>query len=625
MNWKATVGLAVVLCILIGVNIGLKKHAEHVKSAEDIAKKVYQVERDNIDEVRLAAKGQDEIVARKDGDTWNIIKPVEAKADKTVMERIVREFADAKKQDTVDDAATDLKPYGLDKPAITVGVKTTDDKDTEHVLAIGDQNPTKSYYYAARGGEKSVFLISNYVRNTFDKKLKDLRDKTIVTAKKGDINMIEIARDDTVIKLEKDTNWYLREPLSARADKDAVNKILDKLDTVRVDEFVNEKPDDLAKYGLDKPAAKLTVYTGDEKSAQTILFGSANDTGTGVYAKRDVASNVVLIKKDLMDTLPKGVDDIRNRKLVLAGHADINKFEYTTSEGSFTVALDKNNVWYVEKPQRVKADTMAITDLLRDLGNLKVEEFLDKAPDSAGFDKPRVKLDLWYKGKTKPVTMLIGNALPNGDLAYGQTEDGSVVTVHLDKNALDSVKKNLFDLRDKVLVNFSNSDVDHIETMYLGTRVDVARKNNNWTLIQPKGAKLSDQMGADELARSINYLKMKEIVTATTPTDLAKYGLDKPLASFTVYLKDGKTIGPFNIGDESPSNPTLFHAVHTQTPGLYLIDKSVVDSIHKWVSDVTGEKLASVTTATRDRATERVAAEQKKKAESNKTDDTTEK
>lgn len=614
MNWKVTVGLAVVLCILVGVHLGLKKRAELVEEEEVAAKQVYQVERDDITELKLAVKDEDEIIARKKDGEWTLVAPVDAKADTSEIERIVREFVDAKKQETVDEDAKNIGVFGLAKPGISVGVKTADDAD-EHVMVIGDQNPTKTYRYAAKDGDSNVFLLSNYVYTTFNKTLKDLRDKHVMDIVRADVNMMEIARGNSIVKLEKNGEWFVREPIAARADEDAVTGILDELESVLVEEFVSENPENLDEYGLADPAARFTVYAGDEQSAQTILFGSEKDDGTGVYAKRDVAKNVVLLKEGLLDTLPDDVDDIRNHKLVVAEHTDLKKIEYVSSGGSFTLAVDDTDGWYIEKPDRIKADTSAITDLFRTAGEIKAEEFFVETPAGAGFAGPRIKLAMWYKTDKDPVTVLIGVQLPDSDLAYAQTEEGETVTVSLTEDMLDSLNMNLFDLRDKVIVNFSTDDVDHIETAYLDRRVDIERKDDEWAVKKPDDKQIPSQFTADELVRSINYLQMKDMVTAAAPDDLTRYGLDDPMASFTVHLKDGTVIGPVNIGDESGSSPTLFNAVHTGKQGIVLIEKTVVDSMRQQIADIVGDSLPSVTTATRERMTERVADKERAAAQ----------
>jgi len=110
---------------------------------------------------------------------------------------------------------------------------------------------------------------------------------------------------------------------------------------------------------------------------------------------------------------------------------------------------------------------------------------------------------------------------------------------------------------------------------------------------------------------AVNYLKMSKLVATAVPDDVAQYGLDKPLASFTVNMKDDTVIGPFLIGDESNTDPANFYAVHTQIPGLYLVGQQVPADIQNRLGEILGKSLRDVTAATRDRQTERIAAEQR--------------
>jgi len=626
MNWKATVVLAVVLCILIGVHIGLKQHRQQVKEAEEEAQKVYQIAQDDVTELRLAVRDEEEIVAAKKDDEWMIAAPVEARADGTAVERIVRDFAEAKRQRTVDEAPAEFGPYGLDEPELTIGVRLAEDTETEHVLLIGDQNPTKSYYFAKRADEDAVFLVNTWLKTGFDKTLKDLRDKKIIDAEKSDITMLDVVRADTAITLEKDDDtWYIRKPVEARADDDAMDTLLDKIASAEVQEFVIEQPGDLAEYGLDDPQVRLTAYTGDERAGQTLLIGSKNEDETGVYAKRDIAENIVLMKQEFLDEIPETVNDVRNRKLILATAHDLDKFEYSTSKGSFTFELDDEGTWYIEKPRRVKADTLALNDLFREFDDIEVAEFLAETKPEYGFDTPRARLAMWYKpaGETpsaevekkaaaEPVTVVIGAENPDDtELAYALNEEAVPVAVKFGKDELDALEKTFFDFRDKVLVSFSKDETQRMDVAYLDDKVSVALTNDKWSVVEPTDVKLRDQGIVDRLTWAIDYLKMAKIIGTETPEDTGQYGLDEPMASFTVHLKDGETIGPFRIGDESTTDADKFYATHAQKPGLYLVEKQVLDDIRGRVGDILGKTLKEVTPATRDRTTERSAETQK--------------
>jgi len=485
MNWKVTAVLAVVLCVLLGVHWGLKRHRTGVEEAERQAKQIHQIEQTDITELRLAVEGEKEIVGRKEADEWSLVAPVEARVDATAFDRILRDFTGARKLRTVDETPADLGVYGLDEPAIEIAVKTAADSETEHALLIGSQNPTKSYYFAKRPDEPAVFLVNTWLKTGFDKKLKDLRDKKIVNAEKTAVSMIEVARAETTIKLEKDGDiWHVREPVAVRADKNAVTALLDEIAAAEVQEFVSDEPGDLTEYGLAEPAVQLTVYTGDDQAAQTLLLGAENKEATGIYAKRDIAENVVLMKKTLLEKIPDTVDNIRNRSLVLATAGDIAKFEYSTAGGSFTLELDDDKVWNIDKPRRMKADMIAVNSLFTDLDGIQAASFLAETKPEYGFDKPRVKLVMWYTTEDEsadgqPVTALIGAENPDDtSISYALSEEGTPVTVSLGKDTLAKLEKTLFDFRDKVLVDFRRDDVARMEVTYLDDTLTVALEDD---------------------------------------------------------------------------------------------------------------------------------------------------
>jgi len=55
--------------------------------------------------------------------------------------------------------ATDLAPFGLDKPVYTLTLAV---KGADLVLQIGAENPDKTDFYVMRSGSKQIFLIGNY-------------------------------------------------------------------------------------------------------------------------------------------------------------------------------------------------------------------------------------------------------------------------------------------------------------------------------------------------------------------------------------------------------------------------------------------------------------------------------
>jgi len=592
MNWKSTVAFVVVLALLVGYYVFTIKKEEKQQEADEAAKKIYQIDQNDIVELRIAGKDEEAIVCKKSEDEWTIEAPIKVEANSTAIDGVAKDLADAESQRTVDEEAKDLKPYGLDEPSLTISaLKQNEEKPS--VLLVGNENPTKTGYYVSREGENTVLLVSSYTKGTLDKKLSDLREKTIIKMEQDDVKALDVALDDESASMEKDSedNWKLAEPVKATADKEKVNKIITELRNAKVKEFIEEEPADLSEYGLDEPKAMVTVYIGEDKARKTILFGDADDDENGVYAKRETAKNVVLLPKTVFDAIPEDLDELRNKSLLLASTGDVVKVEHRCRSGAFLVEKDEQGTWYLKKPVDEKADSLTISGIFSTLKDMKAGKFLTEEKDEFGLDNPQVKTSLWVKDAEEPVAVVIGAENPDTHVLYAKTSEGNVVTIG--KDTLDDLNKTLFEFRDKVLVSFDKADAEKISVTYGDEVVELARDGEEWKAEQPEGLKLSSQGVVDQLIWAINYLKMEKIVSGKVPENVTEYGLDNPAASFTVSLKGERTLGPFKIGYESEDaeKPDTVFATLEQRPGLYLVGKDVLNDIQNRLGDITGKEL----------------------------------
>ena len=82
-------------------------------------KKVLNFDRDKVDRVEIA-DGDKQLTLLKSGGDWRVAAPVEARGDFGAIEQLVSRVQSAQMKSVASEAATDLKEYGLDKPATTV-------------------------------------------------------------------------------------------------------------------------------------------------------------------------------------------------------------------------------------------------------------------------------------------------------------------------------------------------------------------------------------------------------------------------------------------------------------------------------------------------------------------------
>src|SRR5262245_32211175 len=96
--------------------------------------KIFNVEADKIEEVRLTYNGESSLLRKADG-AWKMIEPVAADADTTEASGLASSLAQLELNRPLDDNPKDLAVYGLAKPQMEVSFKAG---TTTGKIAIGD-------------------------------------------------------------------------------------------------------------------------------------------------------------------------------------------------------------------------------------------------------------------------------------------------------------------------------------------------------------------------------------------------------------------------------------------------------------------------------------------------------
>src|SRR5262249_53821725 len=162
----------------------------------------------------------------------------------------------------------DLKKYGLEPPAAVVTIEALEkNKLVERVLQIGapvdPMKPDGERFVKAQGSTMVAVMAAPLAEKLVADPRK-FRDLTLgpgfVTA-----DRIELERGDRKVTFVKGAGgWKMSAPFDAEAEDEALRELHDMLAKLRANEFVEEKPKDLAKYGLDKPT-HWRVFNGDKE------------------------------------------------------------------------------------------------------------------------------------------------------------------------------------------------------------------------------------------------------------------------------------------------------------------------------------------------------------------------
>lgn len=405
------------------------------------------VQSDKIDEVRVSSSAGDATTVKKENGAWRIVEPAAAKADDNEVNGITSALSSVEVVRVVDENPANLNDYGLSNPRIEVDFKAPGDKDYKKLL-IGEKSPTGADLFAKRNDDKKVFLIPAFQESTFDKKTFDLRDKTLIAFDREKVDAIDIVASGKAIDFAKDGgDWKITKPVAAKADFGSVEGLIGKVQTAQMKSIVSAAPtpEDLKKYGLDRPQATVELGAGSSKA--TLLVGGKADDNT-VYARDASKPAVVTIDKSLADDLGKGADDYRVKDLFQFRAYNANHVEIT--RGDQKIVLDRvkgqgdnaQDKWHRASPNPADLDRDKVDGVLAKLANMRATSFVDSTAKT-GLDKPALTVSVKFDDNKKDERVTFGKA--GDDVFAARGEPGAMKVDAQDftdvNKAIDDISK----------------------------------------------------------------------------------------------------------------------------------------------------------------------------------------
>ncbi len=416
---RTTIGLVVVLGGLLAYIYFVTWKQPDQAPGPKQDKVFASLEADKIEELRIKAESGDTSALKKDKDGWRLAEPVTAAASETEVSGITSALSQLEIVRVIDEKPASLNEYGLATPRIEVDFKATGDKDFRTLL-IGQKTPTGGNLFAKKKSEDKVFLIAGFQEPTFNRGTFELRDKAALHFDRDKVDRIAIDAGGKGLELAKAGNdWNITKPLKTPSDFSAVEGLIGRLLSAQMKTIASEAPSpaDLKKYGLDKPAATVTLGLASATAALQI-GGKSPDGAT--YAKDASKPLVMTIDSALVDELKKGPDDYRRKELFALRAYDTTRIELT--RGSQTVAFDKikgskpvdDDKWRRAGDKPVDADKEKMSVLLAKLESVRATKFVDSTTKT-GLDSPALTVYAKFEDGKKEERVMFGKA---GDTVY---------------------------------------------------------------------------------------------------------------------------------------------------------------------------------------------------------------
>jgi hypothetical protein len=438
MNFKTTGLFALVLAVGIIAVVLLDKQDGKKEEATKLEGKLLAVEAETISEIILEPSG---IHCVKDSGDWKIISPVVADAEQSGINAISEMFSWINIERSISSDVSEENIYGLSPEMGKMIVVHSSGIDT---LFLGDKSPTGSFVFAKKSGSPDIFLTSTTLKSNIEKSLFDLRNKDALDFEKNAIRSFYLSCANGKFEIVKSAgSWLVKDGEELDTDQSEVNKIIDGLANERAKEFVDERPANLQRYGLQKPAIRIDLFLGENRAKKSLLIGKKSSSS--YYAKDDSKNPVFLVDTSFVNILNTDLYTLRKKDLADFNSTDVNKLELEFSNQLIVCSKDTSGTWMVIKPAPRKAKSWEISSITRKAAQLEVVKFVDDQPSSLaryGLDSPSVKAR-FYKDDSLLLDVLLGKRL--GDDVYAKLAGKSSVYL-IEKEVLEIWTPNFKDI-----------------------------------------------------------------------------------------------------------------------------------------------------------------------------------
>ena len=270
-------------------------------------------DRDKVDALDVTAAGKTVAIVKAGGE-WKLARPIQVRADFSVIEGLVGRLQTAQMKSIVAAEATpaDLKKYGLDKPGVTVNLNAGSARAT---LVVGGK-AAENTVYARDTSTAMIVTVESALLDDLKKTADDYRRRDLFEFRAYNADRVEITRGGQAIVFERTkappavtqpdaggNKWKRVSPNPADVDRDKVDALLARLAGLRATSFVEST----AKTGLDKPAMTVSVKFEDGKKEERISFGQA---GADTFASRPGDPGAMKTDTTGVNESFKALDDI---------------------------------------------------------------------------------------------------------------------------------------------------------------------------------------------------------------------------------------------------------------------------------------------------------------------------
>lgn len=390
----------------------------------------------------------------------------------------------------------------------------------------------------------------------------------------ADITKVEIRhREAETTRIERDgANWKITSPALLPSDKDAIQSLLSAVATVNADKVVEEKPADLAVFGLKDPNSVLTITLKDGKTRRLSL-GDDAPVGGGTYVSVDGDARVFTLASFSKSNIDKLAVDLRDKRILTFENDKLTRIELAAKGPALEFSRNAQNEWALIRPAPGRADNWQVEELLRKMHDLKLDPLLtsdQKADLVKQFNSAAPLAAITVTGSNGAQKLEVRKTKDDKYYARSSAVEGCHLLTADDGKAFDKAEA---DFRNKKLFDFGFNDPSKVEYKDSARQLALSKSGEKWMA----NLKAMDAIGVQSLID-----RLRELSATAFPAT----GFTTPVVELAVTAKTTERIAISKAGDK-------YIARREGEPALYQLDAKAVEDLQKAASDLKEEPKAA--------------------------------
>ncbi len=321
---------------------------------------------------------------------WRIIKPLQARADNTKIDKLLMAILSCRITDFVtDDQTADMAKYGIATPELELIIGV----GTNNLITIQfGKSPTNdpTQVYARILNYKNVVLVN---REVFDKlyiPFTELRERRLLSFDPKTITEIAVRGVGSfTAQYQSNQIWKITEPQDMLADNGLLSLLVTDLLSIQAKEFEKDVVTDYTPYGLTQPLRQVVIKRSiTNQGVLTNIIVAALDFGTNgagkFFARRPDESSVYEISELDYYKLPEAGWQLRSRQIWNINISNVVSVTVSKGDSMYQVIRRGDRDWVLGSGSQGMINKIGVERAVSRLCALQANSWIARGVENRG-------------------------------------------------------------------------------------------------------------------------------------------------------------------------------------------------------------------------------------------------